>query len=160
MLAKAKISFSNGFKKTILKTVSTSLCPFIISIALSCLKYCALKANCIFLNIFGTKIFGGFFCPKKVKRYFKVWPRYSYFCCLNQNWSFYCKTGHQFLCTRIRFQCLASNMAAASRIERDFETFHPATDFQNPDSNLNENCTFWARKIKKVQVKKLKVKIF
>ena len=49
---------------------------------------------------------------------------------------------------------------AASRIERDFETFHPATDFQNPDSNLNENCIFWARKIKKVQVKKLKAKIF
>ena len=136
-----------------MKTVPTSLCPFIFSIALSCLKYCALKANCIFLNIFGTKMFEGFFCPIKIKRYFKVWPRYSYFCCLNQNWSFYCKTGQQFLCTRIRFQCLASNMAAAasSRIERDFETFHPAINFQNPDSNLNENCTAHLRpeKLKK-----------
>ena len=53
-------------KKAILKTVSTSLCPFIISIALSCLKYCALKANCIFLNIFGTKLFYGFFALKKL----------------------------------------------------------------------------------------------
>ena len=37
---------------------------------------------------------------------------------------------------------------AASRIERDFETFHPATDFQNPDSNLNKTAHFGPEKLK------------